>query len=67
MKMKKAVALFMTASLAAGMLAGCGGSGDEGGSSSSGKIELEFFTQKEKLQKPLIKLLRSSITARMKL
>lgn len=30
MKMKKAVALFMTASLAAGMLAGCGGSGDEG-------------------------------------
>ena len=44
MKMKKAIALFMTVSLAAGLLAGCGGSGKEEGKDSSGKIELEFFT-----------------------
>ena len=55
MKMKKAIALFMTVSLAAGLLAGCGGSSNGGGSAcggsgkedgkdSSGKIELEFFT-----------------------
>lgn len=56
MKMKKAVALFMTAALTAGMLAGCGGSGDEGGSS-SGKIELEFFTQKREASETFDKII----------
>lgn len=46
----------MTAALTAGMLAGCGGSGDEGGSS-SGKIELEFFTQKREASETFDKII----------
>lgn len=47
MKLKKMTALLMSTVLTAGMLAGCGGgSEDEKSGESSGKIELEFFTQK---------------------
>lgn len=50
MKAKRLAAVLMSGALAAGTLAGCGGggnsSGGEGGDSGSGKIELEFFTQK---------------------
>ena len=57
MKMKKAIALFMTVSLAAGLLAGCGGSGKEDGKDSSGKIELEFFTQKREASETFDKII----------
>ena len=57
MKMKKAIALFMTVSLAAGLLAGCGGSGKEEGKDSSGKIELEFFTQKREASETFDKII----------
>ena len=50
MRAKKVTALLISAVLATGLLAGCGSSGEgQGGESaegSSGKIELEFFTQK---------------------
>lgn len=50
MKVKKLTAVLMSAALAAGALAGCGGGQDsskgESGDGGSGKIELEFFTQK---------------------
>lgn len=50
MKAGKLVSLFMSTVLMAGMLTGCGSSesasNEAGSGSSSGKIELEFFTQK---------------------
>lgn len=46
MKTKKITALCMSVFMAVGLLAGCGNSGQEDGKSSSGKVELEFFTQK---------------------
>nr|WP_305136504.1 hypothetical protein [uncultured Schaedlerella sp.] len=70
MKAKRLAAVLMSGALAAGTLAGCGGggnsSGGEGGDSGSGKIELEFFTQKGKRPILLKKSSRSSTRARMK-
>ena len=51
MKAKKMIALFISTVLTIGTLAGCSSSGNgssdgKSASSGSGKIELEFFTQK---------------------
>lgn len=46
MKTKQMAALLMSTVLVPGMLAGCGGSGEGKSENSTGKIELEFFTQK---------------------
>ena len=51
MKAKKIIALFISTVLTIGTLAGCSSSGNgssdgKSASSGSGKIELEFFTQK---------------------
>lgn len=65
MKMKKITALLMAAAMVAGVLAGCGGSGSgsDGGNSekesSSGKIELEFFTQKREASETFDKIIDS--------
>lgn len=46
MRKRRVLAALMAAAMAAGLLAGCSGAGGEEGKDSSGKIELEFFTQK---------------------
>ena len=53
MKVKQIAAILMSSVLVTGLLAGCGSSGSggdgsskEGAAGGSGKIELEFFTQK---------------------
>ncbi|KAI4441302.1 hypothetical protein FMM80_14535 [Schaedlerella arabinosiphila] len=70
MKSKRLAAVLMSGALAAGTLAGCGGggnsSGGEGGDSGSGKIELEFFTQKREAADTFEKIITSSTRARMK-
>ena len=53
MKAKKMIALFISTVLTIGTLAGCSSSGNgssdgKSASSGSGKIELEFFTQKRR-------------------
>lgn len=64
MKKKKITALLMAAVMAAGLLAGCSSSGDgegsgDAGKSSSGKIELEFFTQKREASETFDKIIES--------
>lgn len=59
MKMKRVIAVLMTAALSAGMLAGCGGSGEDEKSSGSGKVELEFFTQKREASETFDKIIEA--------
>lgn len=46
MQRKRVLATLMTVALSATLLLGCGGSGESDNKKNSGKIELEFFTQK---------------------
>ena len=46
MKVKKVMAATLTLAMTAGLLAGCGSGGAEGGSSSSGKTEITIYQSK---------------------
>lgn len=57
MKAKKSIALFMSAAMVAGIFTGCGTSDSDESKKDSGKIELEFFTQKREASETFDKII----------
>lgn len=66
MKLRKVMALAMGAVILMGTFLGCSTKEEEGRTDNKEKSSWNFLRRKEKLLIPLIRLLRNSITARMK-